>query len=241
MRAALGLLTVLPVGRPGTVRDARVLAAFPLAGAVVGLVWATVAVLGGRGLAPGPTATLVVLADVVVTGGLHLDGVADVADGFAARRAGADPGVAMDDPRVGGLGAATLVAVVLARAALMTALVATPWATALWLVPVLGRAGMVVALASSPSRPGSLAAGLSTAATAPVVAGVAALTGLLAVAAARAGAPPAAVVVAALAGGLAALAATAAGLRALRPGGDLVGAAGVTTETVALCVLAWKA
>lgn len=241
MRAALGLLTILPVGRPGTARDTRVLAAFPLAGVLVGLVWAAVAALGGIGLPHGAVAALVVLADVAVTGGLHLDGVADVADGFAARRAGADPRAAMDDPRVGGLGAATLVAVLLVRVALVAALVATPWTTGLWLVPVLGRAGMVVALATSPSRPGSLAAGLSAAATVPVVAGVAASTTLLAVAAAWAGAPPVAVVVAVLAGGAAASAATAAGLRCLRPGGDLVGTAGIASETVALCVLAWKA
>lgn len=241
MRAALGLLTVLPVGRGRLVHDRWALVAFPLVGLVVGLVWTGVAALTGAGLAPGAAAALVVLADVVVTGGLHLDGVADVADGFAARRAGADPDTAMNDPRVGGLGAATLVAVLLVRVTLVAALVAAPWASGLWLVPVLGRAGMVVALSISPSRPGSLAAGLAATATVPVVAGVAGTTAVLALAAGWVGAPPAAVLVAVVAGGGAALACTVAGLRSLRPGGDLVGAAGITTETIALVALAWKA
>lgn len=241
MTAALAFLTVLPV--PGRVVGAerRMLLAFPAVGLLIGCLWAVTAWLAGLGLPVVAVAGLVLAVDVAVTGALHLDAVGDVGDGFAARRAGADATAALSDPRIGAVGAAVLVTVVLVRVALLTALVAEPWSAGLWLAPVVGRAGMAVALWASPPPAGSLASGLTTAATAPVLAADVAVTALLASVAVAAGTAIAALLVAVVAGLSAALLVTRRGLAAFgRSGGDLVGAAGISAETVALLALAWR-
>jgi adenosylcobinamide-GDP ribazoletransferase len=108
VRAALALLTRLPVGTTdGTVRGA---AAFPLVGALVGLVGAVPLVLG---VAAGELVLASVLAlgaMAVLTGALHLDGLADTADALLAP----DPTRAeraRKDPAVGPGGAVALILV----------------------------------------------------------------------------------------------------------------------------------
>ncbi len=217
------------------------LLAFPLVGLVVGGLWAGTAWLAGLGLPPVAVAALVVGVDVAVTGALHLDAVGDVGDGYAARRSGADPLVAMTDSRLGAVGAATLVAVLVVRVGLLTVLVADPWTAGLWLVPVIGRAGMGVALWAAPSRGGSVAGALASAASTPVIAVIVAATGLLAFAAVAAGAAAAHTAVAIAVGLLLAVLVIRRGVAAFgQPGGDLIGTAGMAAETFALLALAWR-
>ncbi len=240
MRAALGFLTVLPVSSPVAGSERRVLLAFPVVGVSVGMVWAGTAWLAGFGLPLLVVAALVVAADVAVTGALHLDAVGDVGDGYAARRSGGDAIVAMTDSRLGAVGAATLVATLLVRFALLAALVVAPWTAALWLAPIVGRAGMAVSLWASPSRDGSVAGDLSAAATTPVVGLVVAATAGLGAAAVLAGAPAHLVAIAVVGGLAVSLLVTRRGIVSLgRPSGDLVGAAGIAAETFALLALAW--
>ena len=87
IRLVLGFLTRLPVrapdggGRGGELAGAMAL--FPLAGVVAGAASGTVLAagtyLGFSGLMAG---LLAVAAGIAITGGLHEDGLADVADGF---------------------------------------------------------------------------------------------------------------------------------------------------------------
>ena len=83
---ALSLLSRLPVpvdhSRAGE-RAATAAWAYPLVGAGLagltgGLAWA----LSAAGLPPGPAAGLVLVAQVMLTGALHEDGLADSADGL---------------------------------------------------------------------------------------------------------------------------------------------------------------
>lgn len=108
VRAAFGLLTRLPVrGIDATDPGA---AAFALVGAVVGFVAAVPLVLLALAGEPvlGAIAGVGLLA--AVSGGLHLDGLADTADSLMAPDAvGADR--ARHDPAVGPGGAATLLLV----------------------------------------------------------------------------------------------------------------------------------
>ena len=85
MRDALAFLTILPVGARGAPPARRSLLAFPLVGLVVGVVWALAAYGASWLWGPWPAAAVVVVADLALTGGLHLDAVADVADGWASR------------------------------------------------------------------------------------------------------------------------------------------------------------
>lgn len=240
MIAALGFFTVLPVRLRSAGNPTAMLLSFPLVGAAVGGLWLATALLAGRGLPAVTVAALVVFVDLVVTGALHLDAVGDVGDGFAARHSGAEAATAMADPRIGSVGAATLGAVLLVRFGALVVLVEAPLATALWLVPVVGRTGMNLALWISPAREGSLASPLIEATTRGVVAGVVLLTAAAGGLAVLTGAAAVPVALAAVAGLLVALALTRLGIAAFgRSGGDLVGAAGIAAETVALLVLAW--
>jgi adenosylcobinamide-GDP ribazoletransferase len=122
LRYIVSLLTVLPVGRrpielrPGDVGRAIGLA--PLVGVIVWLpaallmYFARVALDGGHSLI-GPALALGAIA--LLTGGLHLDGLADVGDAIGSRKP-ADKALAiMKDSHIGALGAATLVFVVVAQ------------------------------------------------------------------------------------------------------------------------------
>lgn len=82
VRAAVALLTRLPVGVPADATTSGA-AAFPLVGALVGLLMAAVLVLVG-GREPILAALGAVGVGAIVTGALHLDGLADTADALAA-------------------------------------------------------------------------------------------------------------------------------------------------------------
>lgn len=125
LRAALALLTRLPVHPPSSVTTGA--AAFPIVGAGLG----AVAVVPLLVLPPrdGLLAAILALALLAVFDGvLHLDGLADTADGLAAPDAsGAER--ARTDPRIGAAGATALV-LVLAVDATSIALLAADNGTA---------------------------------------------------------------------------------------------------------------
>jgi adenosylcobinamide-GDP ribazoletransferase len=86
--AAFSFLTVLPLGRLVALdgKDvARGSVLFPVVGAAIGALTGAVARVLGDDLHALLAAALAVAAGAVVTGALHLDGLADCADGFGAR------------------------------------------------------------------------------------------------------------------------------------------------------------
>ncbi len=120
MLAALGFLT--PFG-PARAPSPAALRWFPLvgaaAGAVVGLVW-WAASKGWHG--PLVPAALAVAADLVVTGMLHVDGLADSADGLLPHLSRERRLEVMSQPDVGAFGMAATIAVLLLRVAALDAL-----------------------------------------------------------------------------------------------------------------------
>ena len=141
--AAFQFLTRLPV--PGPPLDGkelgRALAWFPLPGLALGALAAGLAWLAGPHLAPGVLAVLVVALLAAVTGGLHLDGLADVADGLGGGHGDRERSLAiMRDSRIGAFGAAALVLALLLKVAAVLALLAHgPAAWALLSAPMLAR------------------------------------------------------------------------------------------------------
>lgn len=174
LRFAFGTLTVLPVRVTRWDRDAaRVgMACAPLAGLVVGVFAAAV---GGVLLAAGAGAALAAVAAVavpaVLTRGLHLDGLADTADGLGSGKPAADALKIMKRSDIGPFGVVTLLFVLLAQVAAVAALYAQGWAygaVGVVVGAVTARLALTCAVRTTvpPARPEGL--GAAVAATVPV-------------------------------------------------------------------------
>ncbi|MBP2292310.1 adenosylcobinamide-GDP ribazoletransferase [Azospirillum rugosum] len=236
---AVVFLTRLPLrlsGPPAGDAHARAMAWFPLVGAGVGLAGGAVYVLAALlHLPPLPAALLALGMTVWLTGGLHEDGAADVADGFGGGRDKARKLEIMRDSRVGSYGVLAIVFSIAIRASALAAL-AEPRAVLLALAAsgALSRGGMaVIARTLNPARADGLAArqgrpAVATVALSLVLAGAVALAAL-------GPAAPAAILVAALVG-----AAMAWQARRQIGGhtGDVFGAAQQATEAAVLLALA---
>jgi adenosylcobinamide-GDP ribazoletransferase len=122
LRIALQFLTRLPVP-PAQGEGARDLASaapwLPVVGAVVGAVVA-LAVWALAVMGPWVAALAGLLAWVMVTGGLHLEGLGDVADGLGAAHGNADRFVEVArDPHVGGFGVIAIALGLIAKLVLL--------------------------------------------------------------------------------------------------------------------------
>lgn len=89
LTVAIAFLTIVPVRSRGASPLGTAAPWFPLVGAAVGACAGGVAYLAAPGLGPAVAAALAVVVVVALTGALHLDGLADCADGLGARGGGA--------------------------------------------------------------------------------------------------------------------------------------------------------
>ncbi|MGH6905574.1 MAG: adenosylcobinamide-GDP ribazoletransferase, partial [Geminicoccaceae bacterium] len=119
-KVALAFLTRLPVREepPWPAADLAASAPmFPVVGALIGLAGAIAYALATwLGLPPWPAAVGALATTIWLTGALHEDGFADVADGFGGGGTREAKLAIMRDPRIGSYGALALVLAVLARA-----------------------------------------------------------------------------------------------------------------------------
>jgi adenosylcobinamide-GDP ribazoletransferase len=154
---ALTFLTKIPwpwAGQADEQSLARSMFWFPWVGALLGLVfWGTWVVLAK--ILPGPaTAALLLALTVFITGGLHLDGLADVADGLGGGHTPAEALAIMKDSRVGAFGVICLIVALILKFALFLSILGSSGGRALLLFPVLSRWGMVFLAYLSPyARP----------------------------------------------------------------------------------------
>lgn len=247
LRLAVGTLTVLRVPPPAVV-DARSARAAMLLAPVAGLLPAGAAALvvlaaDAARLSPLAGALAALAAAAWLTRGLHLDGLADTADGLAA---GYDRERALTVMRrgdVGPAGAVTLVLAVGLQAAALDTVGGGPVGAAAALVG-LGAARAVLPLACVRGVPAARPDGLGAAVTGTVPRWAAALVAVAVAAAAGAvtaalGAGPLPGAAAALAGLTAAAALLARCVRRLGgTTGDVLGAGVEVAATAALLVLA---
>lgn len=129
--SAIRILTAVPV--PG--RDAGFSAAalpwFPVVGAALGATcWALAMAVGPRW--PEGAAILSVALGVILTGGLHLDGLADTADGLGGGRDTERALAIMKDSRTGAFGAIAITLALIARTLATTRLIVS--GAAVWLI-----------------------------------------------------------------------------------------------------------
>jgi adenosylcobinamide-GDP ribazoletransferase len=260
MRRALAFLT--PFGGAATPSPGT-LAWFPVVGAAIGLGVGGVWWLAGRAWPPAAAAAIALASDVALTGYLHLDGLADAADGLLPPMSPDRRLEVMADPAVGAFGAVTLVTVLVLRFSAFASTLAAPLVVgALWCGSRTAMA--VVARSVRYARPGGLATAFRVApatqvpdqpresdpgvqghdlepprgiagAVVPAVVGAALAVGMAIVGRGAHGA-------AALGAEFVAIVVVIAFARRRIGGftGDVLGAAGVIGETVGLLVLAAK-
>ncbi|SNR84568.1 adenosylcobinamide-GDP ribazoletransferase [Actinacidiphila glaucinigra] len=248
LRFAFGTLTVLRVhvgrwDRPAA--RAGMLWAPPV-GLVVGL---CAAAAGGLllllGSGPLPAAVASAAVPAALTRGLHLDGLADTADGLGSGKPAEDALRIMKQSDIGPFGVLTLILVLLAQVAALAELYGQSWtrgAVAAALAGLTARAAMTLACRDGvpPARPGGLGAAVAGAVPVRTAWALAALTvAVCAGCGAAFGAPDAARCAAAA---VLALAAAELLLRRCRRRlggvtGDVFGALCETAATTALLVL----
>lgn len=147
---ALQFLTRLPVP-PGVRYTPEALGwsvvFYPLVGLLIGaLLGLLQSLLGQAG--PLLAASLLLVAWVLLTGGLHLDGLADCADAWVGGQGDRERSLRiMKDPNSGPMAVAALVLLLLLKFA---ALAERPDAAALLWTPVLGRAAILFLLLGTP-------------------------------------------------------------------------------------------
>lgn len=160
--AALEFLTVfrLPLGRrrpADAAQIARSQGLFPLVGLLLGLMLVGLDRALSEVMPLPATAALLVVALVVATGGLHLDGLADTCDGLFGGSSPPERLAIMRDSRVGTFGVLAVVCILLLRWAAFLSLASPLRRGVLLLAPALGRWAMVGAVAALPyARPEGL-------------------------------------------------------------------------------------
>ncbi|MEE4378929.1 MAG: adenosylcobinamide-GDP ribazoletransferase [Candidatus Competibacteraceae bacterium] len=151
---ALVFLTRIPVPvrfTPQAEDWGRSVLYFPLVGLVIGATLVTLYAVLHQLLDSGVLAVLLLVVWTLATGGLHLDGLADAADawigGFGDREKTL---TIMKDPRSGPIAIVVVVLVLLTKFAALQAVVEDDvWGALLW-APVLGRAGILLMLITTP-------------------------------------------------------------------------------------------
>ncbi|WP_298445881.1 adenosylcobinamide-GDP ribazoletransferase [Gordonia sp. (in: high G+C Gram-positive bacteria)] len=176
VRLALSWLTVVPVPQPRSAPDRtdgrRVIAAVPVVGALLGAATAALAFGLGYTALPAPViGALCVVFLALATRGMHLDGLADTADGLGCYGDPERVRAVMRSGDVGPFGAATLVLVLLLQALTVGGLAAESRWYDLAFAVFLGRVAVVIACRSglpsaNPDGFGALVAGTQRAAIA---------------------------------------------------------------------------
>lgn len=178
--AALGLLTRIPVpvdGDLATQRGAMAAWAWPLAGGIVGAIVAGLAfAFQWMGLPLPLAAILALFCQVMLTGALHEDGLADTADGLWGGYDRARRLEIMKDSRIGAYGVIAIILSLAARGAALVWVLAGPSPLlSLIAIGVISRLPMVLLMGAMPNARG---AGLAQSVGRPGVATSCLATGL---------------------------------------------------------------
>ncbi len=161
LRLALSFLTILPIRAPDSRPEdlGRAAAWFPAVGLVLGALLVAARWALGWLFPPLLAAALVVALWAALTGGLHLDGLADCGDGLLAAVPPARRLEIMRDPRLGTFGGLSLCLFILLKILAVAALPVGPARLyALVLAPALARGLMLLTVRQPSARPGGLGA-----------------------------------------------------------------------------------
>lgn len=117
---------------------------FPVVGVIVGLIVAA-ALWAGAQASPWIGALLALMAWVWVTGGLHLDGLSDIADALGVAHRSPERFLeVLRDPHIGAFGTIAIVLQLIAKLVLLAAIASPPALAAVVLITAWARWGAIV-------------------------------------------------------------------------------------------------
>lgn len=126
------------------------MAYYPLVGLIIGALLSALQVWSAR-VVPEIQAAILLVAWALLTGALHLDGLADSADAWLGAHGDRDKALRiMKDPASGPAGVTAIVLVLVLKFAALVAIAFESTWMALLFAPVLGRAAMVLVLLTTP-------------------------------------------------------------------------------------------
>lgn len=142
--SAIEFLTIIPLGNR-TFSARAALPYFPICGLGIGCLVLFVDWAAGRFWPPAVVALCDVLTLIVISGALHLDGLADTGDGLYGQRSATKILAIMKDSRIGAMG---MVAVLCCLAAKWIAISSLEMNRSLWLllVPAYARGAVPIAI-----------------------------------------------------------------------------------------------
>lgn len=127
---------------------------FPAVGWVIGGILFSAALLLNRLETPWMTAALLVALEVLLTGGLHLDGLADSFDGLYSNRERERILEIMKDSRIGSNGVLSLIGLLGLKVVVLASIPSEALPVALLAMPAVARTNMTMAsLLFKPARP----------------------------------------------------------------------------------------
>jgi len=158
--AALQFLTTIPLPwrREAPPEEAgRSIGYFPVVGLIIGLILAGLNWLFSIVLPPMLSSAMLIVSLVIITGALHLDGLADTCDGIAGHKSVEERWQVMHDSRSGGFGIVGVVLVLLVKYVSLNNIPQSLLMATLILMPVLSRWAMAYAIFVYPyARPSGL-------------------------------------------------------------------------------------
>ncbi|MBN2406404.1 MAG: adenosylcobinamide-GDP ribazoletransferase [Elusimicrobia bacterium] len=145
---AIGFLTVIPVRSRG-LADPGIMSGsvpwFPAAGLLIGALLVLADMLFGDFFPPYLAGTMTAVLLILISGGLHLDGLADTADGFYAGKDRQEVMRIMRDSRIGTMGVIAVVTDIMLKTGFLWALKGRR--DLLLVMPVISRWSMAEAIA----------------------------------------------------------------------------------------------
>lgn len=155
--AAVQFLTICPLPKtwcPGEKTLARSARWFPVVGLLIGVTVSALDYMLGHIFPELLTSVFVVVFLMTVSGGLHIDGLADTADGFFSSRPKERVLEIMKDSRTGPMGVAAVMCVVSLKIAAVSSVPASARWWTLMMIPLAGRCALVTNLSVLPyARP----------------------------------------------------------------------------------------
>jgi adenosylcobinamide-GDP ribazoletransferase len=123
---------------------------FPVVGLLIGLLIAGFGHAMDAVLPSFPACVLIVILLMAISGGLHMDGLADTADGFFSARTRERILDIMKDSRIGVMGAIAVICAILLKVSLLVSLPLSLRPGIILLMPLAGRCAIVVMMTFLP-------------------------------------------------------------------------------------------